>query len=187
MNPRFGKPLLHSAAACTVWLTGLSGAGKSTLAAALERHLKMTGRACCVLDGDAVRRGLCSDLGFSHEDRSENIRRIAETAKLMNDAGMIVIAALISPYEADRANARRIIGGGKFFEVYVSTPLAVCEQRDPKGHYRRARSGELTQFTGVSAPYEAPQHHALRIDTSTMPLEECANLLARELIARIDY
>ncbi len=124
----------------TVWLTGLSGAGKSTLAFALEKHLLELGQASYVLDGDNVRHGLNRNLGFSHEDRTENIRRIAEVARLMNDAGLIVITAFISPYLEDREVARRIIGVEKFLEVYVSTPLKVCEERDPKGIYKRARA-----------------------------------------------
>ena len=140
----------------TLWLTGLSASGKSTLAFALERALIDAGRACYVLDGDNVRHGLNRNLGFSVEDRSENIRRIAEVAKLMNDAGLIVITAFISPMIADRNMARAIIGADNFKEVYVSTSLAVCEARDPKGLYAQARAAKLTEFTGVSASYQAP-------------------------------
>lgn len=156
----------------TVWLTGLSGAGKSTLAYALEKHLIASGRACFVLDGDNVRHGLNRDLGFSAAHRSENIRRIAEVAKLMNDAGMIVVTATISPYRSDREMAREIIGKENFYEVHLATPLAVCEQRDVKGLYQRARSGGVTNFTGISAPYELPQNSALTLDTSVATLEE---------------
>lgn len=155
----------------TIWLTGLSASGKSTLACALEGHLKLTSRACCVLDGDLLRNGLNRDLGFSSADRKENIRRVAEMAKVMNDAGLIVICALISPLVADRAMAKEIIGDTSFVEVYVSTPLAVCEARDPKGLYLRARSGDLLEFTGVSAVYEAPPYPDLMIDTSVDSLE----------------
>ena len=136
----------------TIWLTGLSGAGKSTLAAGLEARLVAAGRASYVLDGDNVRHGLNRDLGFSPEDRRENIRRVAEVARLMNDAGLIVITAFISPYREDRRMARDIIGGERFLEVYLNTPLAVCEARDPKGLYKRARQGGVAEFTGINAP-----------------------------------
>jgi len=163
----------------TLWLTGLSGAGKTTLARALATALKDTGRRCAVLDGDALRRGLNRDLGFSPEARRENIRRTAEVAGLMNDAGLIVIAALISPLRADRAEARSIVGAHRFLEIHVSTPLDVCEAADVKGLYRKARLGELAQFTGISAPYEAPQTPTLAIDPMRMSLEPAvAKLLA---------
>jgi len=149
-----------------LWLTGLSGAGKSTLAASLHRRLVDAGVGAAVLDGDAVRAGLCRGLGFSPEDRRENIRRVAEVAKLMREAGLVVICALISPLREDRAMARDIIGAAHFREVHVATPLEVCERRDPKGLYRHARANALTQFTGVSAPYEEPQAPDLRIDAS---------------------
>jgi len=171
----------------TLWLTGLSAAGKSTLAFALERALHERGRACYVLDGDNVRHGLNRNLGFSPADRSENIRRIAEVAKLMNDAGLIVITAFISPWRADRAAARQIIGAASFLEVHVSTPLAVCEARDPKGFYGQARRGELADFTGVSSPYEAPEQADLSIDTTQRSLADAVDqllqLLAQEPIA----
>ena len=150
----------------TVWLTGLSAAGKSTLAYALERELINSGHACCVLDGDNVRHGLNANLGFSAEDRSENIRRVAEVAKLMNDAGLIVITAFISPYRQDRSMARDIIGEGVFQEIYVSTDLKTCEARDPKGLYKKARAGQVAEFTGVSSPYEPPEKPAVAIDTA---------------------
>jgi len=155
----------------TIWLTGLSGAGKSTLAFALEKRLLEMGQACYVLDGDNVRHGLCRDLGFSPQDRTENIRRIAEVARLMNDAGLIVITAFISPYRDDREVARKSVGADDFIEVYVNTPLAVCEERDPKGFYKKARAGEMSGFTGISAPYEAPFDPALAVDTSTIGTE----------------
>jgi adenylylsulfate kinase len=156
----------------TVWLTGLSAAGKSTLAFALEQRLLAIGQACHVLDGDQVRLGLSKDLGFSQADRSENIRRTAEVAKLMNDAGLIVISALISPMAADRAMAKSIIGPGKFKEIYVSTPLAICEARDPKGLYTQARAGHIADFTGVSAGYEVPLNPDLILDTTAAILGE---------------
>ncbi len=161
----------------TFWLTGLSGAGKSTVAFALERTLVAKGRPCFVLDGDVVRLGLCRDLGYSPADRSENIRRIAEVSRLMNDAGLIVISAFISPLRSDRERAREIIGHTRFFEVFMSTPLAVCEQRDPKGMYRRARAGEIPEFTGVSAPYEAPQDPTVALDTSFLSVGDCVERL----------
>ncbi|MBN8452303.1 adenylyl-sulfate kinase [Accumulibacter sp.] len=166
--------------ALTVWLTGLSAAGKSTLAFALERELHERGRACYVLDGDNVRHGLNSNLGFSPPDRRENIRRIAEVARLMNDAGLMVITAFISPWRADRAAARAIIGAESFLEVHVGTPLAVCEARDPKGMYARARRGELAEFTGVSSPYEVPLAADLTLDMGQLSLPEAlAQLVGR--------
>ncbi len=169
---------MFSQSAMTLWLTGLSAAGKSTLAFALERHLIDQGRACYVLDGDNVRHGLNRNLGFSEVDRSENIRRVAEVARLMNDAGLIVVSALISPTIADRNMARGIIGVRDFREVFVSTPLVVCESRDPKGLYGRARSGELAHFTGVSAPYEPPESPDLVIDTAAVELDTAVKLMA---------
>ncbi len=156
----------------TIWLTGLSASGKSTLAFALERALIDLGRACFVLDGDNVRHGLNSNLDFSAEGRTENIRRIAEVAKLMNEAGLIVITAFISPMIADRSMAKSIIGAHQFSEVYVSTPLTACEARDPKGLYAKARSGELTNFTGISALYEPPTSPSLTIDTASASLQD---------------
>jgi len=161
----------------TVWLTGLSGAGKSTIACALERRLLDAGNAAYVLDGDNVRHSLNRDLGFSPGDRAENIRRIAEVARLMNDAGLIVITAFISPYREDREMARSIIGGDDFLEVHVNTPIEVCEGRDPKGMYKRARAGELPAFTGVSAPYEPPLDPVCSIDTAVNSVNECVELL----------
>ncbi len=149
----------------TLWLTGLSGSGKSTIAYALEQRLIAAGHACVVLDGDNIRHGLNRNLGFSPEDRQENIRRIAEVAKLFNDAGLIVITAFISPYRADRANAKTIIGDDRFVEVLVDAPLDACEARDVKGLYAKARAGQIPEFTGISAPYEAPETPDLRLDT----------------------
>jgi adenylyl-sulfate kinase len=169
--------------AMTIWMTGLSAAGKSTLAFALERELTVTGRACYVLDGDNVRHGLNRDLGFSNQDRHENIRRIAEVAKLMNDAGLIVITAFISPFRADRALAREIIGKDVFKEVYVSTPIGVCEQRDPKNLYQKARKGEVAEFTGISSPYETPIQAELALDTSALTQEQAVKQLTALLNA----
>lgn len=156
----------------TVWLTGLSGAGKSTLAFELERSLLARGRLAFVLDGDNVRHGLNRDLGFSDRDRNENIRRVAEVARLFNEAGLVVITSFISPYRADRAMARDIIGGGRFFEIHLCAGVEVCEARDPKGLYRKARAGLIAGFTGVSAPYEAPQHPELSLDSGRATVEE---------------
>jgi adenylylsulfate kinase len=170
----------------TVWFTGLSGAGKSTLAFALEKHLLELGQASYVLDGDNVRHGLNSNLGFSHADRTENIRRIAEVARLMNDAGLIVITAFISPYREDREVARRIIGTEKFLEVHVSTPLTVCEERDPKGIYKRARAGKIPEFTGISSPYEPPSDPVLSLDTTSSGIAACIEKVLAVLAPRIE-
>ena len=156
----------------TLWFTGLSGSGKSTVAFAVERALHDRGIAAYVLDGDNTRMGLNSDLGFSAEDRTENIRRVGEVCRLMQDAGLIVLAAFISPYAADRESVRSLHAPGTYSEVYVSTPLEVCENRDVKGLYARARTGEVPDFSGVSAPYEAPENAELVLDTA-QPLDEC--------------
>ncbi|MES2935257.1 MAG: adenylyl-sulfate kinase [Pseudomonadota bacterium] len=167
----------------TVWLTGLSGAGKSTLAFALEHRLMALGRACFVLDGDNVRHGLNRDLNFSPQDRTENIRRIAEVAKLMNQAGLIVISAFICPYRADRQTAREIIGTEHYLEVHVSTNLAVCEQRDPKGLYKRARAGKIPEFTGITAPYETPLAADISIDTDVQSVQQSVDVLVNILLS----
>ncbi|MDH7481136.1 MAG: sulfate adenylyltransferase subunit CysN [Armatimonadota bacterium] len=156
----------------TIWLTGLSASGKSTLAYALEKRLIEEGRACFVLDGDNIRQGLNRDLGFSPEDRTENIRRVAEVAKLFNDAGLIVITSFISPFRKDRLNARQIIGNERFIEVFVDAPLEVCEARDPKGLYAKARAGEIPDFTGISSPYEAPESPDLHLRTDQISINE---------------
>jgi adenylylsulfate kinase len=162
----------------TIWLTGLSAAGKSTVAFQLEQQLLSLGHACYVLDGDNIRHGLACDLTFDKKDRRENIRRVAHVAQLMNDAGLIVITALISPMCEDRAMARGIIGPGKFIETYLSASVDTCARRDPKGLYAKARAGEITSFTGVSAPYEAPADPELKIDTAMLtPAESVANIL----------
>lgn len=166
----------------TLWLTGLSGSGKTTLAQALSQRLGQLGRIHFVLDGDVVRTGLCKDLGFSEADRHENIRRVAEVARLMNLAGLTVICALISPRHADRELAKDIVGADRFIEVHVSTALEVCERRDPKGLYRRARAGELAGFTGISAPYEVPLHPSLRLDTQLISMADAVPALEQLLV-----
>ena len=158
-----------------VWLTGLSGAGKSTLAMALEQRLFDAGRNVYVLDGDIVRGGLCSDLGFSPDERAENIRRIGEVARIMADAGLLVIVAFISPFRADRDRVRAGMPPGRFTEVHVSTPLEICEQRDTKGLYAKARAGELSDFTGISSPYEAPESPEVRLPTEQLSVDECVD------------
>jgi adenylylsulfate kinase len=161
--------------AATLWLTGLSGSGKSTLARAVEQSLIERRVLAYVLDGDNLRHGLCADLGFSVLDRVENIRRVGEVAKLMNDSGVLVLTAFISPYRADRARVRALLPAGEFIEVFVDCPLEICEQRDPKGLYRKARSGALPDFTGISAPYEPPDAAELRVATGTRPLGDCVS------------
>jgi adenylyl-sulfate kinase len=157
---------------CIIWLTGLSGAGKSTIATELERQLFAMGKHAYVLDGDNIRQGLASDLGFSHDDRTENIRRVGEVAKLFADAGLICITAFISPYRADRAMVRKIAPPGRFIEVFVNAPLLVCEQRDPKGLYAKARANEIKEFTGISAPYEEPCGHELEVRTDQLSVSD---------------
>ncbi|MCC6695865.1 MAG: adenylyl-sulfate kinase [Candidatus Hydrogenedentes bacterium] len=163
--------------AVVIWFTGLSGSGKSTLAHAVENALFDAGCRTFVLDGDNIRHGLNKDLGFSPEDREENIRRIGEVAHLFTQAGVIAMTAFISPYRADRDKARAIAGDGNFFEVYVKCALDVCEQRDPKGLYKKARAGQIPEFTGISAPYEEPDKAEIVVDTGVHSLEESAELV----------
>lgn len=155
-----------------IWFTGLSGSGKSTIANTLEKELHAQGKRTYILDGDNVRQGLNKDLGFTDADRVENIRRVAEVAKLMMDAGLIVMAAFISPFGAERQMARELIGEDNFIEVFVDTPLAVCEQRDPKGLYKKARSGQLPNMTGISSPYEPPAQPDLVINSTIISAED---------------
>jgi bifunctional enzyme CysN/CysC len=152
---------------CVLWFTGLSGAGKSTLANIVETELHRRGHQTYLLDGDNVRHGLNRDLGFTEADRVENIRRVAEVAKLMVDAGLIVLVSFISPFRSERQMARALFAEGEFIEVFVDTPLEVAEERDPKGLYKKARRGELANFTGIDSPYEAPEHPEIRVDTTT--------------------
>ncbi|VWD18765.1 adenylylsulfate kinase [Burkholderia contaminans] len=161
--------------ALAIWLTGLSGAGKSTLAAAVERRLHLAGKRTYVLDGDSFRHGLCSDLGFSAKDRTENIRRAGEVARLFVDAGVIVLSAFISPFQGDRARVRALFAPGDFVEVHCDCELRVCEQRDVKGLYRKARAGLIEDFTGISSPYEPPLHPEVRVDTANESLDACVD------------
>ncbi|MGF1572503.1 MAG: adenylyl-sulfate kinase [Sumerlaeia bacterium] len=167
----------------TLWFTGLSGSGKSTVANAVAALLHQRGRLAYVLDGDNVRHGLCRDLGFTPEDRVENIRRIGELAKLMTDAGVITLAAFVSPYRADRALAAAL-QPDSFLEVYVKADLETCEARDPKGLYKKARAGEIKHFTGIDDPYEEPLNPALVVDTSNNSLERCATQVIDLLIRK---
>ncbi len=166
-----------------VWFTGLSGSGKSTLACAVEERLARAGRLVYVLDGDNVRHGLCSDLGFSPADRTENIRRVSHVAALLADAGVLVLTSFISPYRSDRSQARTIIGEA-FLEVFVDAPLDVCEARDPKGLYKKARAGQIPEFTGISAPYEAPEHPDLHLRSGSTPVAESADAVHQLLVRR---
>lgn len=177
MLQRSDKEQLLNQRGVMLWFTGLSGSGKSTVAIALERELQRRGLLCRILDGDNIRSGINSNLGFSAEDRRENIRRIAEVGRLFVDTGIITIAAFISPTEEVRQMAQQIIGPDDFKEIYISTPLEECERRDVKGLYARARRGEVKNFTGISAPFEAPKHPALSLDTSRLSLEESVNRL----------
>jgi adenylylsulfate kinase len=166
-----------------LWFTGLSGAGKSTLANAVNSALFEQGLACYVLDGDNIRHGLCADLGFADADRVENIRRIGEVAKLFLDAGVVVLTAFVSPFQADRARARALVEPGDFIEIHCAADLEVCEERDTKGLYAKARAGEIQEFTGISSPYEAPERPELRIDTGRQDLEDCVRQVLAHLQA----
>ena len=170
--------------AVTVWMTGLSGAGKSTIANEVEKRLFAEGKHTMLLDGDNVRMGLNKNLGFGEADRVENIRRVAEVSKLINDAGIIVLASFISPFHQDRRNAKEIIGD-RFIEVYVSTPLEECEKRDKKGLYKKAREGALSDFTGISSPYEIPQNPDIVVDTSRHSIEESVDLVVSRIIKKM--
>ncbi|WP_343529482.1 adenylyl-sulfate kinase [Yokenella regensburgei] len=178
---------LHGHRGVVLWFTGLSGSGKSTVAGALEEALYRLGVSTYLLDGDNVRHGLCRDLGFSDGARKENIRRVGETAKLMVDAGLVVLTAFISPHRAERQMVRELIGEGRFFEVFVDTPLAVCEARDPKGLYKKARAGELRNFTGIDSAYEypdAPEIHLQGEQLVTNLVNQLLDLLRRDDIIR---
>ena len=185
MLGRADKETLLKQHSVMIWFTGLSGSGKSTIAIALERELQKRGLLCRILDGDNIRSGINNNLGFSAEDRVENIRRIAEVGKLFVDTGIITIAAFISPNNEIREMAADIIGKENFVEVYISTPLEECERRDVKGLYAKARRGEIQNFTGISAPFEAPAHPALSLDTSRLSLEESVNQLLELILPRV--
>ena len=169
---------------CLLWFTGLSGSGKSTIANALDVALHERGYHTFLLDGDNVRHGLCSDLGFSDDDRVENIRRVGEVCKLFADAGLIVMSAFISPFTSDRRMVRKLFPAGEFIEVFMDAPLETCESRDPKGLYKKARAGEIKHFTGIDSPYEVPSHPEIRLDTSRNTVEECINSLIAYLLER---
>lgn len=185
MMTRSDKESLLGQHSLMVWFTGLSGSGKSTIAIALERELHQRGLLCRILDGDNIRSGINNNLGFSEADRVENIRRIAEVSKLFVDTGIITIAAFISPSNDIREMAARIIGKDDFVEVYVSTPIEECERRDVKGLYAKARRGEIKNFTGISAPFEAPAHPALTLDTSVLSVEESVGKLLELILPKI--
>lgn len=185
MLAREDKEELLKQRSVMIWFTGLGGSGKSTIAIALERELHKRGLLCRILDGDNIRSGINNNLGFTEADRIENIRRIAEVSKLFVDTGIITIAAFISPSNDIREMAANIIGKDDFLEVYVSTPIEECERRDVKGLYAKARRGEIKNFTGISAPFEAPAHPALTLDTSALSLEESVNKLLELILPRI--
>jgi adenylylsulfate kinase len=171
----------HGHRGAVLWFTGLSGSGKSTIGHRVERLLIERGAFAYVLDGDNIRHGLNSDLGFAPEDRVENIRRIGEVARLFADAGGLVLSAFISPYRKDRDRVRGLMGPGEFIEVFVDTPIEICEARDPKGLYKRARAGEISNFTGLDAPYEAPTSPEVHLETANLSVDEAAGLVVRYL------
>tara|TARA_Y100001968_G_scaffold56675_1_gene47782 strand:- start:243 stop:878 length:636 start_codon:yes stop_codon:yes gene_type:complete len=167
-----------------LWFTGLSGSGKSTLANAVNIALHKNGYSTYVLDGDNIRHGLCKDLGFSNLDREENIRRISEVSKLFLDAGIIVLTAFVSPFRVDRDNARSLVGKNDFIEIYCSADLEVCENRDTKGLYAKARRGDIKDFTGISSPYEYPQSPELKIDTGNLQIDKCVDMVIKLLVQK---
>jgi adenylylsulfate kinase len=178
------KSSLKGHKAVLLWYTGLSGSGKSTVANAVEQKLLARGCHSYLLDGDNVRHGLNNDLGFTDEDRIENIRRISEVAKLFVDAGLLVSTAFISPFQKDRDQARALLKDALFLEVFIDTPLAVCESRDPKGLYKKARAGEIANFTGISSTYESPTDAEIHVKTESLSIEECADLVVAALIEK---
>ena len=178
------RETLNGHMSINLWFTGLSGSGKSTLAHAVEERLHLMGCRTYVFDGDNVRHGLCGDLGFSLEERSENLRRIAEMVNLFLDAGVLSLTAFISPLRADRKRVQEIIGSENLIEVYCNCSLEICEKRDVKGLYKKARAGEIKNYTGISSPYEAPVNPDIELDTGTRPLRECVNDIINELRER---
>ncbi len=181
---RDDRDVLHGHKSVVLWFTGLSGSGKSTLAHAVEEYLHKRGASTFVLDGDNVRHGLCSDLGFSDKDRVENIRRVGEIAKLLIEAGVITLTAFISPFKADRDVARRLMPHGDFLEIYCECPIEKCEQRDVKGLYKKARAGEIPFFTGIGSPYEAPERPELVVKTGELTLDESVEKVLNLLIKK---
>ena len=186
MLSRADKETLLGQRGVMIWFTGLSGSGKSTIAIALERELQQRGILCRLLDGDNIRTGINNNLGFSEADRIENIRRIAEVAKLFVDTGIVTLAAFISPLRSMRSMAADIIGADDFVEVFVSTPIEECERRDVKGLYARARRGEIKDFTGISAPFEAPEQPALTLDTSKLSLQQSVDTILEMILPKIN-
>jgi adenylylsulfate kinase len=170
---RAGRAQQRGHRSAILWFTGLSGSGKSTLANAVNAALFERGLACYVLDGDNIRHGLCKDLGFSDADREENIRRIGEVSKLFLDAGVVVLTAFVSPFQADRQRARSLVEEGDFIEIFCAADLGICEERDTKGLYAKARAGEIKEFTGISSPYENPENPELRVETGSQSLDSC--------------
>jgi len=181
---RADRERLNNHRGFTIWFTGLSAAGKSTLAVATEETLYERGYHTYILDGDNVRHGLNNNLGFSPEDREENIRRLGEVAKLFRDCGIINMSAFISPYRKDRQDARKLGSNDEFIEVFVDCPIEICEQRDPKGAYKKAREGIIKEFTGISAPYEAPENPEIHLHTDKMSVEECVHVIMEYLIKK---
>jgi adenylylsulfate kinase len=181
---RGNRPLALLQRPCMLWFTGLSGSGKTTVAGLVEQRLAALGLHTYLLDGDNVRHGLCGDLGFSDADRVENIRRVGEVGRLMADAGLVVLSAFISPFRSDRALVRQLMPAGEFIEIHMDTPLHECERRDPKGLYRKARAGEIRNFTGLDSPYEAPLAPEVRLDTLAGTPAECADQVVAFLAAR---
>lgn len=175
---RSDRESLNKHKSVILWFTGLSGSGKSTLAHAVEDKLHKQGVRTFVLDGDNIRQGLCKDMGFSDEDRTENIRRIGEVSKLMLDAGIVVMTAFISPFKADRQIVRELVNQEDFIEIYCKAPLAICEERDPKGLYKKARAGEIPEFTGISSPYEEPVEAELMLETGHHSIDECVQKIS---------
>ncbi len=176
------RSLIKGHASCLLWFTGLSGSGKSTIANEVERRLNQDHHChTYLMDGDIIRKGLNKDLGFSESDRTENIRRVGEVAFLLVDAGLIVLTAFISPFQADRQNVRDLFNPGEFIEVFVRCPLEICEERDPKGLYKKARTGEIPDFSGISSPYEAPVSPEIQINSSVLTINECADQVIRYL------
>ncbi|MEM0519066.1 adenylyl-sulfate kinase [Aequorivita flava] len=177
---------LKNHAPLLIWFTGLSGSGKSTVANAVEQAFYNKGIHTYLLDGDNVRKGICSNLSFSAEDRSENIRRIGEVANLMMDAGLVVLASFVSPYREDRENVKKIVGYANYIEVFVNTPIEECERRDVKGLYNKARKGEIKNFTGVNAPYELPLAPDVEVDTTHLDLDTIVDMIIKQVIGKIE-